>query len=69
MEKLGEMPDFEMTEVRVFATIPDKMRFPRILPVLYDAMDKWLGRDNVKDEYWDVLDENKGFDMQESLND
>ena len=33
------MPDFEMAEVREFATIPDKMRFPQILPVLYKEMD------------------------------
>jgi 8-oxo-dGTP pyrophosphatase MutT (NUDIX family) len=53
------MPGFEMVETREFATIPDKMRFPQILPVLYDELNKWLGYDSVIDEYWDVLDENR----------
>jgi 8-oxo-dGTP pyrophosphatase MutT (NUDIX family)/thymidylate kinase len=59
VETLGKLPDFEMAEAREFTTIPNKLRFPQILPVLYDEMDKWLGRDNVKDECGDVLDENR----------
>jgi adenylate kinase family enzyme/ADP-ribose pyrophosphatase YjhB (NUDIX family) len=43
VEKFGKMPDFEMAQVREFDTIPDKMRFPQILPVLYGEIDKWLG--------------------------
>ncbi|MDR1688768.1 MAG: AAA family ATPase [Clostridiales bacterium] len=42
VEKFGKMPDFEMAQVRAFDTIPDKMRFPQILPVLYGDIDKWL---------------------------
>jgi len=43
IQELGELsPEFEMTEVRAFKTIPDKMRFPQILPVLYAEMEKWL---------------------------
>ncbi|MDR2649383.1 MAG: NUDIX domain-containing protein [Clostridiales bacterium] len=61
VQTLGELPDYEMAEVRAFTTIPGKLRFPQILPVLYNEMDKWLGRDNVKDEYWDVLDENRSL--------
>jgi 8-oxo-dGTP pyrophosphatase MutT (NUDIX family) len=61
VQTLGELPDYEMAEVRAFTAIPDKLRFPQILPVLYDEMDKWLGRDSVKDEYWDVLDENRSL--------
>ena len=59
VQTLGTMPGFEMAEVREFTTIPDKMRFPQILPVLFKELDKWLGNDSVKDEYWDVLDENR----------
>jgi len=44
VQTLGEMPDYEMAEAREFATIPDKMRFPQILPVLYNEIEKWLGR-------------------------
>ncbi|MCL2478533.1 MAG: bifunctional GNAT family N-acetyltransferase/NUDIX hydrolase [Treponema sp.] len=35
IEELGNMPDFEMAEVKLFDTIPERMRFPQILPVLY----------------------------------
>jgi len=59
IQTLGEMPDFEMAEVREFTSIPDKMRFPQILPALYKELDKWLGYDSVINEYWDVLDENR----------
>ena len=41
VQELGEL-QFEMAEVCEFATIPDKMRFPLILPVLYGAMCDWL---------------------------
>ena len=60
IQELGPLSmEFEMTEVRGFDTIPDKMRFPQILPVLYERMDKWLGREKYETEYWDVLDENR----------
>ena len=38
IKELGELPDFEMAEVKLFDTIPDKMRFPKILPVLYEKI-------------------------------
>jgi len=60
IKELGELSaEFEMTEVRGFTTIPDKMRFPQILPVLYAQMYKWLGRDKLESEFWDVFDENR----------
>jgi len=37
VQELGEL-EYEMAEVRGYETIPDKMRFPQILPVLYKAM-------------------------------
>ena len=42
IHELGNIPDYEMAEVRQFETIPDKMRFPQILPVLYEKMQMWL---------------------------
>lgn len=38
IQELGDMPDYEMAEVRLFDTIPDKMRFPQILPVLFERV-------------------------------
>ena len=38
IHELGDIPDYEMAEVRLFNTIPDKMRFPQILPVIYEKM-------------------------------
>jgi len=38
IHELGEMPNFEMAEVKLFETIPDKMRFPKILPVLFEKI-------------------------------
>ncbi|GHU90668.1 NUDIX hydrolase [Clostridia bacterium] len=48
-----------MAEVKQFATIPDKMTYPQILLVIFADMQKWLGLDKAKTEYWDVLDENR----------
>ncbi|MCL1819326.1 MAG: histidine phosphatase family protein [Oscillospiraceae bacterium] len=42
IHELGKIPDYEMAEVKLFDTIPDKMRFPKILPVLYDKMQHWV---------------------------
>jgi len=38
VHELGDMPCFEMSEVKLFDTIPDKMRFPQILPVLFEKV-------------------------------
>jgi 2,3-bisphosphoglycerate-dependent phosphoglycerate mutase len=38
VHELGDIPDFEMAEVKLFDTIPDKMRFPKILPVLFERV-------------------------------
>lgn len=39
---LGDMPDHEMAEVKPFDAMPDHMRFPKILPALYERMRVWL---------------------------
>lgn len=38
IQELDDMPDFEMGEVKLFENIPDKMRFPKILPVLFEKV-------------------------------
>jgi 8-oxo-dGTP pyrophosphatase MutT (NUDIX family) len=59
LEELGELPDYEMAEVRLFDTIPDRMRFPQILPILFDRVQGWLNLQSAQDEIWDVYDENR----------
>ncbi|MCL2218061.1 MAG: NUDIX domain-containing protein [Defluviitaleaceae bacterium] len=61
IRKLSQMPDFEMAEVLAFDTIPDKMRFPEILPVLFRNIQGWLHRQNAMDELWDVYDSDKNL--------
>ena len=42
IHELGDIPDYEttITDVKLFDTIPDKMRFPQILPVLFERVKK-----------------------------
>ncbi len=62
INELGEIPEeFEMEEVKLFDTIPDKMRFPQILPVLYEKFQVWRVMQNSKGELWDVYDENRNL--------
>jgi len=42
IHELGDVPNYEMAAVRLFDSIPDRMRFPQILPVLYDRLQTWL---------------------------
>jgi len=42
IHELGELPGFEMAETRLFEALPEKMRFPEIMPVLYKRMQVWL---------------------------
>jgi 2,3-bisphosphoglycerate-dependent phosphoglycerate mutase len=39
IKQLGSIPPFEMSEVKLFDTIPDTMRFPQILPKLYETLE------------------------------
>ena len=56
VHELGRIPDYEMAEVCLFDRIPEKMRFPEILPILYNKMQLWLNLQSAKDEIWDVYD-------------
>jgi len=38
IHELSDIPEYEMAEVRLFDAIPDNMRFPQILPVLYEKL-------------------------------
>jgi len=42
IQSLSELPEYEMAEVRLFDGIPDAMRFPQILPVLFERMEGFL---------------------------
>ena len=64
IHELGDLPDYEMAEVGLFDTFPDKMRFPKILPILFDFMQMWLNLkvvnpDSGFEEYWDIYDSNR----------
>ncbi len=39
---LGNIPESEMAEVRLFETIPDNMTYPDILPVLYGKINEFI---------------------------
>ena len=52
VETLGDLPlGFEMREVKAFPTIPEKMTYPQILPLVFDELQKWLGLTDKPDEY------------------
>jgi len=38
ISELGVLPAFEMEEVRLLDRLPEKMRFPQILPVLFERV-------------------------------
>ena len=59
IHELNGLFEFEMDEVKVFETIPDEMRFPQILPTLYENMIGWLNIEDAKNELWDIYDENR----------
>ena len=61
IHELGELPEYEMAEVGLFNSIPDKMRFPKILPVLYNTMQMWLSLWTAEDEFWDVYDSERNL--------
>ena len=48
IHELGNMPDFEMAEVKLFESIPERMRFPQILPVLYRELQSRLSSSQQK---------------------
>lgn len=53
------MPDYEMAEVRLFDNIPHKMRFPEILPFLFERLQGWLNLQSAKNEIWDIYDQDR----------
>ena len=55
------LPDHEMAEIAFFDTFPEKMRFPQILPVLYEDLQVWLNLSSAIGEDWDIYDENRNL--------
>jgi len=58
VRELGDIPEYEagVEAIALFEAVPERLRFPQILPVLYDRMQKWLNLQSAKDEIWDVYD-------------
>lgn len=46
--------NYDMTAV--FDNIPDRMRFPDILPILFEQIQCWLNLQSAKEEIWDIYD-------------
>jgi len=42
IKEIGDMPPFEMAEILLSDTLPENMRFPSILPVLFDEIKRAL---------------------------
>jgi len=61
IHELGELGNFEIAEVKLFEAMPEKMRFPMILPVIYKRMQIWLNLMSAKDEIWDVYDSGRNL--------
>jgi 8-oxo-dGTP pyrophosphatase MutT (NUDIX family) len=45
-----------MAEVKLFADIPDKLRFPEATTLMYQKIQGWLNLQTSGDELWDVYD-------------
>lgn len=54
--ELGSLPDSEMCEVKLFDSIPEKMTYPDILPILYEKMVGFVNREVGNGELWDIYD-------------
>jgi len=61
IRELSALPDYEIAEVKLFDTIPDKMRFPEILPVLFHRMQVWMNLNSGRGELWDVYDRDRNL--------
>jgi len=62
IHELGELdPNFEMEAVGLFDGMPDKCRFPHILPVLYEYLQGWLNVNMYPDELWDIYDADRNL--------
>ncbi|MDF2686276.1 MAG: hypothetical protein K0S55_1457 [Clostridia bacterium] len=40
--EIGELPESEMSEIKLFETIPNEMTYPQILPVLFEKVNELL---------------------------
>ena len=61
IRELGPMPESEMCEVRLYGAMPDKMAYPRVLPVLFQNIQVWMNNQYNKGELWDVYDKNRNL--------
>ena len=42
--ELGDIPEYEMAEIKLFETYPERLRFPQILPVLFERVREYAER-------------------------
>jgi 8-oxo-dGTP pyrophosphatase MutT (NUDIX family) len=58
-DAIGELPESEMAEVRLFDSIPDNMAYPQFMPELFEKLQAHLFGQSSPDEIWDVYDSDK----------
>lgn len=62
---LGKLPEaFEMAEVILTDTLPERLTYPDIVPHLFEKVQAWMNLQNSSDELWDVYDENRNLTGQ-----
>lgn len=59
VHSLGELPDFEMEETKLFDALPDNLTYPHIQVALYDKVQSFISKQSAKDELWDLYDKNR----------
>ena len=56
IEELGELPESEIAEVKLFDALPEALTYPEIQPALYHCVQGWRNLQTSADELWDVYD-------------
>ncbi len=58
---LGELPDFEIAEIRLFTYLPHELTYPEIQAPLYERIQGWLNTMSGAGELWDVYDKDRNL--------
>lgn len=59
IDEFETLPDYEMEEIIFLDSMPKSMTYPKILPILYEGIQKCLNLYSNKDELWDIYNENR----------
>ena len=55
VRRLGGIPEFsEISGTVISDTLPSPLRFPEIMPELFNSVQGWLNKMNSPDEMWDI---------------